>query len=66
MFLKILGSFLLVIGIVMAVPLALGVLSSAAALLWTVIKVGAVALLIYVGWRWINGHQGAPAWKRHG
>ena len=66
MLVKVLGSFLLVIGIVLAVPLVFGVLAGAAALLWSAIKVGAVALLIYVGWRWINGCSGGPAWKQHG
>ena len=66
MLVKVLGSFLLVIGIVLAVPLVFGVLAGAAALLWSAIKVAAVALLIYVGWRWINGCGGGPAWKQHG
>jgi len=66
MLVKILGSFLLVVGIVLAVPLAFSVLAGAVAMLWTALKVGAVALLIYIGWRWINGCEGEPVWKRHG
>ena len=61
---KVLGAFLLVIGLMLAVPLVFGIVAGAAALLWTLLKVGAVALLIYVGWRWVNrtGEERA-AWK---
>ena len=68
MLLKIFGAFLLVIGLVLAVPLALTLVVGAVALAWTAVKVGAVALLIYIGWRWINrqGDGDGATWKAHG
>lgn len=66
MLVKILGAFLLVIGIVLAVPLAFKVLAGTFAFLWTLAKIAAVGGLIYVGWRWINRQRGVNGWKASG
>ena len=66
MLVKILGAFVLVIGIVLAVPLALSVIAGTFAFLWTLAEIAAVGAIIYVGWRWINRQPGEAAWKTPG
>lgn len=57
---KVVGAFLLVVGILLAVPLAWMVVAWLFASLWTLAKLLFGAALIYCGWRWLND---APAWK---
>jgi threonine/homoserine/homoserine lactone efflux protein len=54
---KILGSFMLVGGIILAVPLLIAIVAGAFALFWVVLKVACVAVLIYFGWRWLSSQH---------
>ena len=57
---KIAGAFLLVSGIVLAIPVLLAVIAGVFSLLWFGIKVAVVGGLIYGGWRWIDGSSRRP------
>ncbi len=59
---KLIGALLLVAGILLAVPLAWGVVAWLFASIWTLAKLLFCALLIWCGWQWLNGRS-APAWK---
>ena len=56
---KLIGAFLLVAGILLALPLAWLAASWLFASLWTLAKLLCGALLIWCGWQWLNS-RGAP------
>ncbi|MBI2505494.1 MAG: hypothetical protein HYW07_19960 [Candidatus Latescibacteria bacterium] len=54
---KLIGAFLLVAGILLALPLAWMAASWLFASLWTLAKLLCGALLIWCGWQWLNSRR---------
>ena len=62
---KILGSFMLVGGIILAVPLLIAIVAGAFALFWVLLKVACVGALLYFGWRWLSNRCGRTSTTWH-